>query len=250
MATIGAESDRADDAGSPEGMKAALGRFGYRVTSAVLAGMLCGALVGGVGGRLAMFVLRLTSDDRIRGLETDDGFEIGSFTGSTFFLVVAVSLIGVAMGLIYLASRRFVPERHRAVGAAVFYAALGGAAILQPGKFDFTAIEPGYLAVTFFVLLPAAFGFALSRVVERWLADPEASRPWYAMLPLLVLAITGPLGIAILLALAIGFVVGNRVAVVQRIWHSTVVLWSGRAVLGGGVLVLGINTVQAAVDII
>ena len=38
---------------------------------------MAGLLVGGVGGRVAMLLLRLTSDPRLRGLETDDGFTIG-----------------------------------------------------------------------------------------------------------------------------------------------------------------------------
>ena len=250
MATTGTESDRAADAGPPEGLKAATGRFGYRITSGMLAGMLCGAVIGGLGGRLAMFVLRLTSDDRIRGLETDDGFEIGSFTGSTFFLVVVTTLMGVATSLLYLATRRFVPLRHRSLAAAIAFGALASALILQPGKFDFTAVEPPVLIVALFLLIPAAYGFALSRLVERWLADPDASRPWYAMLPLLILALTGPLGIAILLVLGLGFVIGDRFTVVSRVWQSSAVLWTGRTLLSALVVVMGVDTVQAATEII
>ena len=46
--------------------------------------------------RLAMFVLRLTSDDRVIGQETDDGFtgEEGSFTICSFWLVSALCEIG------------------------------------------------------------------------------------------------------------------------------------------------------------
>jgi hypothetical protein len=56
--------------------------------SAVLAaGALTGALIGGVGGRLAMLILRLTSDPSLHGLETDDGFTIGIVSTSTLFLV-------------------------------------------------------------------------------------------------------------------------------------------------------------------
>ena len=46
----------------------------------LLVGLVCGALIGGVGGRLAMFVLRVTSDGSLHGLQTDDDFTIGKFT--------------------------------------------------------------------------------------------------------------------------------------------------------------------------
>ena len=38
-----------------------------RLRVIILSGVTLGVLVGGVGGRLAMFVLRLTSPDTVRG---------------------------------------------------------------------------------------------------------------------------------------------------------------------------------------
>ena len=35
-----------------------------------------------------MLMLRLTSDPTLRGLETDDGFVIGRFSGDTVFLLI------------------------------------------------------------------------------------------------------------------------------------------------------------------
>lgn len=52
---------------------------------ALLVGLVTGLLIGGVGGRLAMFLLRLTSSESLHGVETDDGFIIGSLTSDTFF---------------------------------------------------------------------------------------------------------------------------------------------------------------------
>ena len=43
----------------------------------VVAGILVGVLVGGVGLRLAMLLLRVTSPDYAIGAESDDGFVIG-----------------------------------------------------------------------------------------------------------------------------------------------------------------------------
>ena len=47
------------------------------------AGGMSGLLWGGVGGRVAMRVVLLTSDDRVRGLTSDDGFEIGRLSAAT-----------------------------------------------------------------------------------------------------------------------------------------------------------------------
>lgn len=68
-----------------------------------------------------MFVLRLTSDDSLRGVETDDRFIIGSSTGDTLFLVIARGVVGAAGGLVYLRVRDWFPTQWR----AVTYALLG-----------------------------------------------------------------------------------------------------------------------------
>ena len=48
------------------------------------AGAIAGLLIGGIGGRLAMLLLRLTSDEIVLGLTSDDGFEIGVVTATRF----------------------------------------------------------------------------------------------------------------------------------------------------------------------
>ena len=50
------------------------------VLTGTAAGALAGAVVGGLGGRLVMLVLRLTSDPIVLGTTSDDGFEIGRFS--------------------------------------------------------------------------------------------------------------------------------------------------------------------------
>ena len=65
--------------------------------------MAAGFLVGGVGGRLAMFILRLTSDDSVRGIESDDGFTIGQISAQSFFLIAATTLLGTLLAFGYLA---------------------------------------------------------------------------------------------------------------------------------------------------
>lgn len=58
-----------------------------RAAAGIYGGLVCGALVGGIGGRLAMLFLRVTSDPAVRGVETDDGFVIGEVSFDTGSLV-------------------------------------------------------------------------------------------------------------------------------------------------------------------
>jgi len=55
---------------------------------AVVAGVSVGLLVIGLGSRLAMFVLRVTSPGYVVGMESDDGFESG---GSRYRAVTSSS---------------------------------------------------------------------------------------------------------------------------------------------------------------
>ena len=51
-----------------------------QVRSLVVAGISTGVVVVGLGSRLAMFVLRLTSPDSAHGVVNDDGLVIGQVT--------------------------------------------------------------------------------------------------------------------------------------------------------------------------
>ena len=144
-----------------------------------------GVLVGGVGGRLAMLILRLTSPASVRGVESDDGFTIGRISTSTFFLLAAAAAIGVAGALIYrlLAPSLAGSTRVRRLTVIVAAAVIGGGVLVNPGGVDFTLLEPLWLAVLLFVAIPAAFGAAIVPVIERW-DSPDAwvsrgrFRPW------------------------------------------------------------------------
>src|SRR5439155_915438 len=81
-------------------------------------GLLCGAVVGGIGGRVAMLILRLTSNDSVIGIKSDDDFVIGRFSTETIFLLVIAAVLGAAGGFVYLLAREWLPRRGRAaVGA-------------------------------------------------------------------------------------------------------------------------------------
>jgi hypothetical protein len=131
-------------------------------------GAIAGALVGGVGGRLAMLLLRLTSPDAVTGVISDDGFEIGVVSLDTVQLVLAMALLGAINGILYAALRGAIPRRLRLPLWSVFAAILGGANIVHEDGVDFTFVEPAALAIALFVLLPGAAAAVVVLLVERW----------------------------------------------------------------------------------
>jgi hypothetical protein len=159
------------------------------VAVAATAGFVAGAIVGGVGGRLAMLLLRLTSDPSLHGLETDDGFSIGVVSASTIFLVMTTAVLGTIGGLVYLVVRTWLPPSSRSMCFGALTGVVGGSLVIHPGGIDFTLLDPLWLAIVSFVALPAAFGVVVAALVERWLRGPSAatSPAWLAGLGLAVL---------------------------------------------------------------
>src|SRR6266540_187718 len=74
----------------------------------IVGGVPVGVLIAGVGSRLAMLLLRLTSSHRVRGRLSDDGFVIGRVSlAGTYNLMV----LGAAVGIIGAACYRLVALR-------------------------------------------------------------------------------------------------------------------------------------------
>jgi hypothetical protein len=180
-----------------------------------------------------MFVLRLTSDDSVIGLESDDGFTIGRFSGDTFFLVLFMTAIGMAGGVFYLIVRGWLPAPLRAAAIGAFGAAVGGAIVVHPDGIDFVVLEPQWLAIAMFVALPAIYGVAMSLLAERFLRTSEEGRRrgWLAtLLPLLPVLAFGPFGLMIVaVSLLIWWL--SRLLPLAAIWRSSAVTWIGRAAL-------------------
>lgn len=199
--------------------------------SALLGGIAGGLVVGGVGGRLAMLVMRLTSGDDVVGLISDDGFEIGRLSGDTFFLLLFGTALGAAVGILYLLSRPWIPERSRAAAFGLLGGLVGGSGVVHADGIDFRLLEPTWLAVLMFVLLPAMGAAVIAVGVERLLARTSRRRhPWLLFLPLLGLGVLGPLGLAILAVAPLGIAVNQKVSL-DTIWTSQPVAWIGRVLL-------------------
>ena len=208
------------------------------LAAAVTAGFIAGLTIGGVGGRLAMFVLRLTSDPALRGLETDDGFTIGIFSGATLFLVFLTAIAGAVGGVAYLAVRAWLPKRARPWLFGTLTGVVGGALVIRPDGIDFTLLEPLWLAVVMFVALPASYGVAVSLLGERFLASDSFNGPWASvagLVLLLPLGLFGPAGVAVLAVIVAALFLSRSAPQMGSLLTSAPFAWIGRA----GLLAVG-----------
>ena len=169
-----------------------------RIALAAGAGAIVGLLVGGVWGRLFMFVLaRLNPEEH--GLDTDDGFAMGQFTlGGTLNLLVAATVLGVIGGLVFLALRglRFGPGWFRAVSLPLGGAIVVGSMLVHSDGIDFNVLEPLGLAVALTLSVPLLFTIGVVWLGDRWLGDAPtfwqrvpAAVPWIARAGLTALAV-------------------------------------------------------------
>jgi len=206
---------------------------GAELLPSLLAAAIAGFLVAGVGGRLAMLLLRVTSGSDVVGLESDDGFVIGRVTTDTIGLVALVAVAAtLSVGPIYTVARLWFPQRWRSVAFAAFFGILGGGLLVHEDGIDFRVLTPQALAVALFVAIPLVFGVVLESLrgfVESRL--PQLPEWALLVLPVAVLAtfvlIAPPVGIALSVG-ALGAVLlgqGDRLGTALR---SDPVAWLGR----------------------
>jgi hypothetical protein len=169
-----------------------------RIGIGVLTGALSGLVVGGLGGRLFMFVLAQLNPDAT-GIRTDDGFEMGQFTASgTTNLLLVTTIIGVVGGLVFLALRglRFGPTWFRVVSMPIGVTIVVGSMLVHSDGVDFSLLEPHWLAVAMTLAVPFLYTLLLAWLVDRrlgvkshvWQALPTAV-PWIARVALTVLVV-------------------------------------------------------------
>lgn len=216
----------------------------------IVAGIPFGVVVAGVGSRLSMLLLRLTSSDQVIGVRSDDGFVIGKFTlGGTYNLLAlgaAVGIIGAAAYLL-VAPRLIGPTwfRHLTVGLAS--AAVVGAMVIQPDSVDFTQLTPTWLAVALFVALPGVFGTFIGPAVSA-VASPTSwtiHGPNRWALPVIAVACFAPIipvVLATIAAVAVLTALGNtppltRLRRTHAYIHTTRAAWLLIALTGSARLV-------------
>ncbi len=159
----------------------------------VVAGIPTGVLVAGVGSRLAMFLLRLTSPDSVRGVTSDDGFEIGRFTfGGSYNLLVLGALVGLIGAAAYRAVAPWLlgPRWFRRCTVAAATGAVVGSMLVHEDGIDFRFLKPLWLAIGLFVALPAVFGLAIGAAVDRVARIPwPVGHRWW-IVPLVLLGLS------------------------------------------------------------
>jgi len=194
----------------------------------VVAGVSVGVVAIGVGSRLAMLALRLTSPGEVDGRLSDDGFVIGRFTlAGSYNLVVLGAAAGVIGAAAYVAvSPWLIGARwFRRVTVAVTAAALVGSMLLHADGVDFTLLEPLWFAVALFITLPAVVGLLLTYVVDA-VAAPDS---WTArgrlvwVLPLVLLALVPPAApVVVLVALVVALLLPLRRLLLEPLSRSSV----------------------------
>jgi hypothetical protein len=215
-------------------------------------GLVTGAVIGGLGGRLAMLVLRLTSDGSLHGVKTNDGFVIGRFSRETLFLVVFAAQLGAVGGLVYLLIREWLPRNWRAAAFGVLCATMVGAAIISPDGADFTLLSPLWLAIAMFVLIPAAYGAVVSVLVERSIRLGHVRQGgwrWLALLPLGLLIVFPLFALVGIVVFAVA-IYANRSGRAAELWRSGPVTWLGRLAVAMGFLLSGVTLVRDVSEVL
>jgi hypothetical protein len=219
-------------------MSSGPGEAAGRLALVATTGLALGVLVGGVLGRLAMFLLVRASPEA-DGVVSDDGFEMGRFTLSgSLNLIVVAAVLGTLGAAIYAAVRWFqLPGLGWRVAATSVCAGLGvGAMLVHRDGVDFTVLRAGP-AIALFVAVPALYGALLTLVVESFLRrHPDGfTSPWARALGLLPFAVV-PVLPAFLLAWLVGRSVrGSRVEMLVR---SAGLRWAARAAASGALALL------------
>lgn len=215
--------------------------------AAALGGLAAGFLVGGLGGRLAMFILRLTSDAGVIGIQSDDDFTIGRISTDSIFLIAATTLIGTLLAFAYLLVRRWLPESRRPLQAALFFGLVGGAAVIKPDGVDFTLLSPLWLAVVLFVALPATYGWLMAWIVEGLIARPGRLRK-ARVAGIIGFAVVGFFGLMTVVIAVVGMVlvlIGRRWPAVAAAVTHPVPTWIVRFVL---MVIAGISLQELLID--
>jgi hypothetical protein len=222
----------------------------------IVSGVSAGALLVGLGSRVAMLILRLTSPDSVHGVESDDGFTIGEVTiGGTYNLLQLGAVVGIigAAAYLWVAPWLIGPTWFRRLTTGLAAAAVAGSMLVHADGIDFTVLKPTWLAIGLFVALPGVFGTLIGSFVDAvrradsWTA--RGSRRWVlalvcvACFPVTVF----PLTIALIVLLVWAIVNGaGLVALIRRIPAYTFIirsLWLLVAVAGLVALVNDINQI-------
>ena len=159
----------------------------------VVGGISAGVILIGVGSRLAMLLLRVTSPDSVRGVESDDGFIMGQVTlAGTYNLLLLGASVGIIGAAAYLLVAPWLigPKWFRHLTTGLAAGVVVGSMLVHADGIDFRVLKPTWLAIGVFVALPGLFGGLVGVVVDA-VRRPEswtARGRWRVALPILLVA--------------------------------------------------------------
>jgi hypothetical protein len=174
----------------------------------VVGGISAGVILIGVGSRLAMLLLRVTSPDRVRGVKSDDGFIIGQVTlAGTYNLLLLGASFGIIGAAVYLLVAPWLigPNWFRRLTTGLAAAVVGGSMLVHADGIDFTVLKPAWLAIGAFIVLPGLFGGLVGAFVDAvkrpnsWTAQGR----WQFLLPVILVGCFPLAVLVVLLAAAI-----------------------------------------------
>jgi len=159
----------------------------------IVGGISAGVILIGVGSRLAMLLLRVTSPDSVRGVESDDGFIMGQVTlAGTYNLLMLGASVGIIGAAAYLLVAPWLigPKWFRHLTTALAAAVVVGSMLVHADGIDFRVLKPTWLAIGVFIALPGLFGGLVGVVVDA-IRRPESWTTrgrWRVALPILLVA--------------------------------------------------------------
>ena len=198
-----------------------------------------------------MLLLRVTSPAMVRGVESDDGFEIGRFTLSgTINLLAFCTLVGIVGGFGYrlVAPVLAGPSWLRQLTIALGVGGLIGSLLVHPDGVDFTLLAPAWLAIAIFVAIPFTYGAAIGPLTARW--DRTGSsinqgkwRRWVLPIAVMAFAVFGLPVVLMAAPVMVCWALAGRVPSINRARTSPLLLnllragWIAVAAIGIATLV-------------
>ncbi|MSQ15394.1 MAG: hypothetical protein EXR50_05980 [Dehalococcoidia bacterium] len=193
-------------------------------------GLMAGALVGGLGGRVAMRISAMAGDEAIQGQLTTNENIVGQITldGSLALIFFGALFPGLIGGLLYVAVRRWLPGPQRWQGLAygILLLLVLGSMIIESDNQDFVRFGPPLLNVLLFASLFPLFGLTIAPLanwLDRTFPPGTTARlgkaallyPIMAIPPLLFVLVAG-FGLAAIPFAAVPLVIGLALAALAR----------------------------------